>query len=252
MLATTTSRGSVVSTARPSVESGCRRRGRGSASRASGARGRRRSGPCRAARRARRRGSRAGRRRGPSRRASAEQPPADEVAREVLLPDLELSPLPLVADFPQRREDRAPAEPSRARTRRTPRRGSACTLASSYACTAASRRSGASVEQPLRGTFLRERAAGRLGGGSPPRARASFARPARRPRGVEAKTALRPDRLQQLVAALPGAEELRADAHTASELADPQGSDSDAHPDNYTYIGQKFDRAIRQAVRLRP
>ena len=86
------------------------------------------------------------------------------------------------------------------------------------------------VERTLRGALLRERAAGRLCGRE---ALGECSLHALDPLGVsvriETKAALGSDRLQQLVAALPGPEQFRADADTARELADPQASGSDAH-----------------------
>ena len=229
MLATTTSRGSVVSTARRSVASGVsapRKRIRHPCERSTsqcdqtdvvalaGRAGEDRERASTAAPQAR----------------EGEQPLADEVAGEVLLPDLELVPAPIRRrspaapgeEFPQDRlegEDRpTPRRESLARllrhTRAQQRGGARVALSSTpssvgLACTSV-RRAASAAESPgecllhaldPRGVFF----------------------------GVEAKAAFGSDRLEQPVAALPGAEELRANADPPRERADPQRSGVEAH-----------------------
>jgi hypothetical protein len=134
-----------------------------------------------------------------------EQSLTDEVAGEVLLPDLELSALPFPADLPQRREDQLPQDrlEREAGQRLVEHRVHCCFVVGVRGGDQALARV---VEHPLRRACLRECTAGCLRGREALVERALHLRDALRVLArVEAEASFGADRLQQAVAALPRA-----------------------------------------------
>ena len=169
-----------------------------------------------------------------------EQSLADEVRRKVLLADLERSSFPLRADLPQRREDELQQDGLE-------RKPSECVVEDAVHCRFVVRLRGRdeaiarSLESRLCGVFQGDRTARRL---CSREALVEGTLHALDPLGVvvgvKAKASLGADRLEQPVAALPGAQEVRGDADSAGKRTNPKSSDVYAH--NSTI--HRFDRKL--------